>query len=344
MAILNAHNATRMECSRAVIVLGMHRSGTSVLSRALISIGVDFGSSLINARPDNPKGFFEDKDVYALNTSFLREMGCQWYSLLTPGTYPLEAENSYKRQVATLLDEKFAGQPLWGLKDPRITRLFPLWENVLSELNIRSHFILANRNPLDVAKSLEKRNDIPKAHALALWALHQIDGLKAVIKNGGMIVDYDLMLAQPKTELRRLSKFIGKDTEVNESDAFLNGFLQQDLRHSHHDKLPRPGSQLLEDCLSLHSALLKLAQTAGPLAQGEIAEAKATLAQAQRNMDLQADWLHAIDAVYQKVENVRQDLRESNATAHRLRSELAWIEGKPAIKFAKKLKKFFSRA
>ncbi|MEJ2565585.1 MAG: hypothetical protein P8164_08940 [Gammaproteobacteria bacterium] len=339
---MSTSNATRIEHSRAVLVLGMHRSGTSVLSRALISLGVDFGTSLIAARPDNPRGFFEDKDIYALNQSFLRSMRCQWHSLILPKSYPLEAEITFRKQAARLIVEKFTGLSLWGLKDPRITRLLPYWEKVFSDMHINRHYILANRNPLEVANSLAKRNDMPTAHALALWALHQIDGLQAVINNGGMIVDYELMMTQPSIELRRLAEFLGQELESANKEIFLNDFLEQNLRHPYTGEIPYSGSPLIDACLSFNNTLLKLAQSATSLGHEEISEAEVALARAQRSIALHTDWFHAIDDIYLKVEDLRLRLQESNATIQSLQSDLAWLERKPLVKIARKLRDLLS--
>lgn len=325
--------------SSAVIVLGMHRSGTSVLSRALIALGVDFGGSFVDVEADNPKGFFEDKDINSLNVAFLRAAGCQWYSLALSQSCPLETEADFKKQAAALIKKKFAASPLWGLKDPRITRLTGLWESVISEISARVYYVLATRNPLSVADSLAKRDEIPRAQALALWMLHQIDGLQAVIRNRGLIIDYDQMMNQPSIELKRLALFLEKNLDVEKKKIFENDFLEQGLRHSYHTNASPSDSPLIESCLSFHHNLVKLAQSTGALRQAELDMAKEILHEAQRNIALHNDWLYAIDAVYRKVERAKHDLQEKEADIRRLRSDLAWLEANWLVKFARKLKR-----
>lgn len=327
--------------STGVIVLGMHRSGTSVLSRALIALGVNFGGAFVDAKPDNPKGFFEDKDVNALNVSFLRAMGCWWYTLIIPTPYPGEIESAFTAQAALLLKNKFSGQPLWGLKDPRITRLLPPWQTAMADMGARGCYILANRNPLSVADSLAKRDDIPHAQALALWMLHQIDGLAALVENGGIVVDYDLMMNQSSTEMHRLARFLGQAIDADKQKVFLDDFLQQDLRHSYHPQGSTSRSPLLNACMALYESLLALSRSDGPLSQEEITAARDILSQAKQHIGLQADWFQAVDAVYTKVDLAKQELRAAEAMGQHLRSQLAWIEGKPAFRFAGSVKRLF---
>jgi hypothetical protein len=65
----------------AVLVVGMHRSGTSVLTRGLKTIGVELGDHLSSSAEDNLRGFWEDKDVLALNEKILRIIGRRWDSV-----------------------------------------------------------------------------------------------------------------------------------------------------------------------------------------------------------------------------------------------------------------------
>ena len=65
---------------RLIVVLGMHRSGTSLITRSLAAIGANFGNNLIPPQPDNDKGFWEDSDIIAFNDELLNSCGMTWYS------------------------------------------------------------------------------------------------------------------------------------------------------------------------------------------------------------------------------------------------------------------------
>ncbi|MBW1793702.1 MAG: sulfotransferase [Deltaproteobacteria bacterium] len=218
--------------AQAVIVLGMHRTGTSVLTRALAALGVHLGTHLMGGKEDNPKGFFEDQDVNDLTEEILEAMHCGWDSLLVPQMSQELLEHFLTRAV-NLIRQHFGDFSWWGLKDPRITRLLPFWQKVLSEAGVHPVYILANRHPLSVAASLEKRNDMPRGHALGLWVLYQAAGLETLLLNGGLVVDFDFMVQEPETQLRRLSAFLGLNFEPSNSEilVFLNEFLDHSLRH-----------------------------------------------------------------------------------------------------------------
>src|SRR3546814_6124771 len=74
--------------------------------------------------------------------------------------------------------EQFDGVPLWGVKDPRLCRLLPLWLPLLEERGIRPAVVHMVRQPLEIARSLERRDDLPRGQALLLWLRHQIEAIR----------------------------------------------------------------------------------------------------------------------------------------------------------------------
>jgi hypothetical protein len=70
-----------VKAKNLIVVLGMHRSGTSAVAKALACMGVSLGNDLLPAGKDNPKGFFEDKAINDLNIEMLRVLGLDWFSL-----------------------------------------------------------------------------------------------------------------------------------------------------------------------------------------------------------------------------------------------------------------------
>jgi hypothetical protein len=63
-----------------ILVLGMHRSGTSVLARLLNMIGLYFSPEGVStgANQENPKGFWERRDVRQANDRLLHAAGADW--------------------------------------------------------------------------------------------------------------------------------------------------------------------------------------------------------------------------------------------------------------------------
>lgn len=283
------------------LVLGSHRSGTSVLSRALLATGVNLGDGLIEPRSDNPKGFFEDQITNQLNERLLSRIERQWNSLLLPDSVNPQDISDYQNSLKENVIRRFEGLPLWGLKDPRISRLWPYWLPALVEAGIEPVFILANRHPYSVASSLFKRDQMPEAQALVLWAVHQLDALEAILQHGGLVVDYDLMMAQPRRELQRIASFLGVGVQLDPDAVakFENEFLAHDLRHSRYtvETAGSAASPLQALCLDIYSKLLSLAQLPCGLTSESVAHARILVTGFRTELARSVDWMRAIDAL-----------------------------------------------
>ena len=151
-----------------ILVLGMHRSGTSMVARLLNMMGAYFAPEGISTgvNQENPKGFWERRDVRALNDMMLHSAGADWHRLsgFSLEKVPEPSLAQFKREAAKIILDMDAHRP-WFLKEPRLCVLAPLWLELL-EFPV---CVLVNRSPLEVAKSLEMRNGFPLALGLALW-------------------------------------------------------------------------------------------------------------------------------------------------------------------------------
>jgi len=110
-----------------VVVLGMHRSGTSLLAGALQAQGVDFGTRLLEGNEWNPNGYLEHEEVVDLDDALLGRAGKRWDRLGVPTAADLLADEDLLRRGVEILRRDFAGRALCGLKDPRASRLLPFW-------------------------------------------------------------------------------------------------------------------------------------------------------------------------------------------------------------------------
>src|SRR5271166_89873 len=147
----------------AVLVLGMHRSGTSSVAGSLVRLGGAAPLHLMAPATDNnERGFWESDVVTALNDELLATSESNWADWrrfrrdrIDPDT--LEALRN--RAKATLLAE-FSDARLPVVKDPRICRLFPFWSSLIEELGWSVRPLLTVRAPLEVALSLNRRDGI----------------------------------------------------------------------------------------------------------------------------------------------------------------------------------------
>ncbi len=190
-----------------------------------------------------------------------------WNSLLLPDSVDPEVISAYQISLKNKVFSRFENKPLWGLKDPRISRLWPYWLPIFVEAGIEPIFILANRYPYSVASSLFKRDQMPEAQALALWAVHQLDAMEALLRHGGLVVDYDLMMDRPRQELQRIASFLGVEAQLDPDEIvkFESEFLDDELRHSRYPvEISAPVALPFQAlCLEIHSKLLNLAQLPG---------------------------------------------------------------------------------
>lgn len=198
LATDHACSKTPLAGSTALVVLGMHRSGTSALAGLLRHLGVDFGDRLMPASPDNPRGYWEHRDLVDVNDRLLAELGCRW-DMVRPmprGWLDAAAASRASRLVEAILQRDFAGASLWGVKDPRLCRLLPLWTEVLDRLGVAARFIVALRHPDDVAASLAARDRLSAAQARLLWLRHVLEAEATTRGRPRVIVHYeDLVVA-----------------------------------------------------------------------------------------------------------------------------------------------------
>jgi len=123
---------------RLIIVLGMHRSGTSAITRGISTLGVELGTHLNPPQEGvNPKGFFEDLDILELNDSILQTLQYTWHSLSTISQSDVDEviAKGFLNRACDLLASKMNQFPVYGFKDPRTSKLLPFWKRVFDKTN-----------------------------------------------------------------------------------------------------------------------------------------------------------------------------------------------------------------
>lgn len=221
---------------RLVITLGMHRSGTSLLSAALEGIGVEYGGELIGPAPDNPKGFWEDCAVVALSERMYQRLGVTSSTLGVDCTrMDASARWRFQLQIARWLRTRLRGEGLLGLKDPRLPRLMDIWSPVLDRLEVDYWLLIPLRNPLSVAASLTARDGFSTGKGLLLWYEHMVRALQFSAGRRFVVVDYDRFLEQPETGLGRVATWLGVQPDPRVLDRFRSEVFDPKLRHAAFD-------------------------------------------------------------------------------------------------------------
>jgi hypothetical protein len=180
-------------------VLGMHRSGTSAVTRFLHLLGAAHAPDLLKAMEGvNQDGFWEDQRVVDINEQLLKVRGCHWYDLkLTLPALDVLIEKQLRNKAVDHFDKNYVINTLSVVKDPRLCRMLPFWLDVWTASKIQPIFVYIVRHPYAVAKSLQKRDNIPYEYAIVLWLFYTLDALTILRKQEGLIVNYDNFLQNP---------------------------------------------------------------------------------------------------------------------------------------------------
>jgi hypothetical protein len=215
---------------RAVLILGMHRSGTSAIARLISMLGFDLGSHLMAAREDNPLGFWENAAVIEFNENLMSSVGLRWDSLDLSFDSAVQAglKQDYQDEIKRILNDEFA-QPNIAIKDPRMCRLLPVWTKALESSGYEIQPVVVSRDPAAVARSLEKRDGMPHIRGLLLWLLHMAD-LHHAVSNNLLSIDYDTVMVDSVRSLQSL-KPLAKERFDDAVTQFCSEFLSTDLYH-----------------------------------------------------------------------------------------------------------------
>ncbi len=219
-----------------VVVLGMHRSGTSATTRGLQALGVELGERLTpGVAGVNEKGFFEDTEINNLNIEILESLEKTWHSvaMIPDEVFLADAFSAFRERAKALLAERLGETP-FGLKDPRIARLLPFWKSVFSELDIRVSYVIAIRNPLSVAHSLLGRDAMNPVKSYYLWVLHVLPSILLTADAPRVVVDFDSLMSAPGEQLKRIADALNLPYAADSAgvDDYANEFLDASLLHA----------------------------------------------------------------------------------------------------------------
>lgn len=192
-----------------LIVLGMHRSGTSAMTNVMEALGAYVGDKeeLTGTSWENPKGFFERQDLRALCDAFLHSLGADWWNIagFDPQNVSRDTRDTLAPKLAGLF-EKLNSHGTWAIKEPRLCLLLPLFEEYLSAPTV----VFISRNPLEVAKSLRRRNGFSIDYGLALWEAYNIAALRHSAHLPRAFVNYHDLTSNPVATIAELDKKLKK--------------------------------------------------------------------------------------------------------------------------------------
>jgi hypothetical protein len=216
-----------------VVILGMHRSGTSLVTRlvSLLGLALCREDDLLVGRDANPRGHWESKSLLTFNNRLLEELGGAWFC--PPTLEPKALSRLLDRRGAEALGrlQKVHPERPWVWKDPRACVLLPFWSAVLAQ---RAAYVLVVRHPLEVSDSLASRDGYSPQLSLALWERYTRAAMLGAAGRPMMVCTYDGVLADPVGWSESLLAFLGEaGSSVGAIDPAVAGaFAMDGLRHS----------------------------------------------------------------------------------------------------------------
>ncbi len=211
-----------------VVILGMHRSGTSLITKSIELLGYSLGDNLMPAGVDNPKGFWEDLDIVQFNDKLLAHNQMSWDSPLdsSPGVFTKDLQ----QEALTLLESKFLNTNRFIIKDPRMSLLLDFWSRCFVEADISVYYLTVYRQPLDIAASLHARNGIEVEHGLLLTYRYN-RALMTFLGDSVFVVGYRQFLENPLRELSRIAGRIGSVLDNEAAGFFIKDFIDPSISH-----------------------------------------------------------------------------------------------------------------
>jgi hypothetical protein len=220
---------------RAILVLGMHRSGTSALTRVLAALGACLPKTLMPPNGSNPAGYWESLPVNHVLELILQAAGSSWqdWRPFDPCWHRTEGAAVLIEKLRDAICSEFADAPLLVIKDPRICRLAPLVGDVLKQLSIEPCAVIMMRHPTEVVDSLYKRDQMPRERAGHLWLRHVLDAERSTREWRRVFLDYDQLLDDWEAVATRTAEILQLQwpRELSSARTEIDAFLSRELRH-----------------------------------------------------------------------------------------------------------------
>ncbi len=197
-----------MATKTCFLVLGMHRSGTSALTRVLNLLGATLPTALIGPNRGNEKGHWEPIKLVAFNDRVLAECGSSWDDIsgVEISSLPQAKQTAYRKELTRLLKSEYGDSNTIVIKDPRICKIADLYLKVLKDEGFDIRVLIPFRNPLEVAHSLAARDQKDIVEGVMLWLKHILDVERLTREEARIFISFDGLLTEPHRFLKALSK------------------------------------------------------------------------------------------------------------------------------------------
>lgn len=223
----------------AILVLGIARSGTSALAGTLAHMGIPFGDGLKPIDEQNAKGNYEHMELSKLNQQVLKVFGSNWsdHNPLPHNWIEHPEVKSISGQMASIIDQDFSGNSIFGIKDPRLVPLFPLYFKILQEKSIKSIVVASHRNKentlVSIAKSGYYHGEFTYSLGNELYEHYSAGIDQAIALSGGIRIDFEDLLYNTEIVKKEILQSFPKEVSeyLEQRGATLPEFIDVQLHH-----------------------------------------------------------------------------------------------------------------
>jgi hypothetical protein len=295
---------------KIICVLGMHRSGTSLLTRLLNLLGVDLGSTnrLTTEPADaNPKGYWENHDLTSISDAILKRFGGAWDE---PPVFPAGwqddvAIDDLRLRAQEFIRQQFSQTSLCGWKDPRTCLTLPFWQQQFADLQ----YIICLRHPLAVAASLARRDGFSYEKSCRLWLLYVLSALHYTDGKSRLLLFYEDLMSDSERELDRLAEFTGTNNDPEIRNA-MRQFVDPSLYHHRSEESTTGNSEAENEAQKIYRMLRNndFETTTSSISD----ESGETIRRLTSQVQTQARALHEREQRLALLENQLTNLQKSN--------------------------------
>jgi hypothetical protein len=219
-----------------VFILGMGRSGTSALARALSLCGGVLPATLLGADDSNPKGYWEPQDALHFNDEFLTRHGSTWFDPTLQWQSEVVVSGAERDAYLDRIKAFLRGLPpgsMHIIKEPRITALSDFWFDAARQLGFALAAAVPVRHPEEVSASLAARYRMSPELATALWLKYNLLAERHSRGLPRVFIEYSNFLQDWRAEVSRIEAALSIDLSVRD-EAAIDEFLSPDLRRQRH--------------------------------------------------------------------------------------------------------------
>jgi len=251
-----------------ILVLGMKRSGTSVLTKGLETMGVSLGNHFMPPNEFNKTGYWEDRDFHELNFEMLKSCTSNRARRILPlGEAELDflLSSPYVTRARELLLKKIPNNQPLALKVPTASLLIPFWKKMCEQLGIALNIIIALRNPISVAISVERSFQDIQEKSFWIWIASLLCSLKYSDGHRRIIVDYDALMKNPAHQMGRIAQVMDLYIDQKGLHEYTDHFIDPLLRHVYQKQEPYSNQELcFQLAIQMYKELLKIAMDQMP--------------------------------------------------------------------------------